>query len=382
MEQSSRLFPGRLALQQRVLPAYRAPLFDALAQRCAGGLSVFAGQPQADEQIACVDRLEVALLVGVRNRHFLSVNSPFYQCWQPGILQWMESWQPDALIVEANPRYRSTPAAVRWMHARSRPVLGWGLGAPALKGPLATWRRLARQSFLGMLDGVIAYSQRGAEEYCAAGFPASRVFVAPNAAAPRPTAPPPMRPPNFAGRPIVLYVGRLQSRKRLDNLLHACAALPAELQPRLRIVGDGPARAELEALAQSVYPQAEFTGARYGLELAELFAAADLFVLPGTGGLAVQQAMSFGLPVIVAEGDGTQDDLVRPGNGWRIPSNDLPALKAALQDALADAERLRKMGAESYRIVAEEVNLERMVEVFIEALASISSQVASGRPRS
>ena len=41
-------FPGRLALQQRVLPVYRVPFVDTLADRCDGGLSVFAGQPLAD----------------------------------------------------------------------------------------------------------------------------------------------------------------------------------------------------------------------------------------------------------------------------------------------------------------------------------------------
>jgi glycosyltransferase involved in cell wall biosynthesis len=294
---------------------------------------------------------------------------------------WLERWQPQALIVEANPRYRSTPAAVRWMHARGLPVLGWGLGAPPLHGPLAGWRRRARRRFLASLDGMIAYSQRGADEYRRTGFPAERVFVAPNAAAPRPSSPPPARPPGFMGQPQVLFVGRLQQRKRLDNLLQACAALPADLQPRLQIVGDGPARPELEALARSIYPGTEFSGARYGDELAAAFALADLFVLPGTGGLAVQQAMSFGLPVIVAEGDGTQDDLVRPGNGWQIPADDLEALKTALQAALADAGRLRRMGAESYRIVAEEANLERMVQVFINALVAISAQVTAENSR-
>ncbi len=81
--------------------------------------------------------------------------------------------------------------------------------------------------------------------------------------------------------------------------------------------------------------------------------------------------MSFGLPVIVAQGDGTQDDLVRPENGWRIPPDDLGALTEALQTALSDPARLRKMGAASYRIVAEEANLERMVAVFVQALVSI-----------
>jgi glycosyltransferase involved in cell wall biosynthesis len=100
------------------------------------------------------------------------------------------------------------------------------------------------------------------------------------------------------------------------------------------------------------------------------FAAADLFVLPGTGGLAVQQAMSHGLPVIVAKGDGTQDDLVRAENGWQIPPEDYGALVGIMREALADVSRLRKMGAESFRIVSQEINLEKMVEAFVGALNS------------
>jgi glycosyltransferase involved in cell wall biosynthesis len=142
------------------------------------------------------------------------------------------------------------------------------------------------------------------------------------------------------------------------------------LQPRLLIVGDGPARVELEDEAQQVYPAAEFTGARHGEALASLFKLADLFVLPGTGGLAVQQAMAYGLPVIVAQGDGTQDDLVRTGNGWQVPPGDLPALQACLAAALTDPTRLRQMGAESYRIARDEINIEQMVVAFIRALNS------------
>jgi glycosyltransferase involved in cell wall biosynthesis len=364
-------FPGRLALQQRVLPAYRVGFFDALAAACSGGLSVFAGQPHPGEQIAMTGRLDVAGYFPARNRHFLKVSSPFYRCWQDGLIEWLESWQPDALIVEANPRYPSTRLATRWMHDRKLPVLGWGLGAPPVSGFLAVWRRWTRLRFLGSLDGLIAYSRRGAEEYRLLGVSPNRVFVAPNAVASRPTQPPPDRPTEFQNRPVVLFVGRLQARKRLDNLLHACAALPVRLQPRLWIVGDGPARKDFEDLAEKIYPGAEFVGARYGEELEEYFKAADLFVLPGTGGLAIQQAMSFGLPVIVAEGDGTQDDLVRPENGWRVPPEDLSDLKETLNNALSDPARLRRMGKESYRIVAEEVNLETMVAVFLEALASV-----------
>ncbi|MBG0770109.1 MAG: glycosyltransferase family 4 protein, partial [Anaerolineaceae bacterium] len=141
-----------------------------------------------------------------------------------------------------------------------------------------------------------------------------------------------------------------------------------EQQPELVIVGDGPDRGRLEALAAEIYPAAVFTGALYDKDLDAQFRAADLFVLPGTGGLAIQQAMSFGLPVIAAEADGTQADLVRPANGWQVPAGDLAALSQALNEALSDPSRLRQMGAESYRIVAEEINLDKMVSVFVQAL--------------
>lgn len=72
----------------------------------------------------------------------------------------------------------------------------------------------------------------------------------------------------------------------------------------------------------------------------------------------------------MGQGDGTNDDLIRPENGWQIPPDNLPALTDTLRVALADKERLRHMGAESYRIVSEEINLENMVGVFLEALQS------------
>ncbi len=364
-------YPGRLAIQQRVLTPYRAAFFDLLAQSCNGGLSVCAGLPRPEESVAATEKLQVAHYTYLRNLHFL--RAAFYLCYQRGLLGWLADRDPDALIAEANPRYLSTPAAVRWMRRRGRPVLGWGLGAPALTPPPLHSRhgRGWRGAFLNQFDALITYSRRGADEYAALGFPADRIFVAPNAATPRPVRPMPVRPEEFGGRPNVLFVGRLQARKRIDVLLQACASLSEAIQPRLVIVGDGPERSALEALAKAVYPSAEFVGAKHGPELTPYFRAADLFILPGTGGLAVQEAMSWGLPIVMGQGDGTNDDLVRPDNGWQLSSP--MTLVDALREALSDVPRLRRMGAESYRIVSEEINLEKMVEVFVQALGSFKA---------
>jgi len=361
-------YAGKLALQQRVLPNYRAPFFELLASACKGGMSLFTGLPRPSEGITTARELQITNYKLGRNIHLFS--GSLYLCYQRGLIEWLKSWNPDALVMEANPRYLSTPSAIKWMHQRSRPVLGWGLGSPPLSGLSAGFRQIRRLSFLKQFDALIAYSQRGAEEYAALGFPTERIFVAHNSVSPPPLSPLPGRSSTFNRKPCILFVGRLQARKRIDHLLRACAEMASE--SRLVIIGDGPERKALESLSKEIYPNAEFIGARHGAELKPYFTEADLFILPGTGGLAIQEAMSYGLPVIVAQGDGTQDDLVRKENGWQIPPDNFEALVSTMQEALSDVVRLRKMGEESYRIVAQDINIEKMVETFIKALNSIT----------
>ena len=370
-------FPGKLALQQRVLPVYRAPFFDLLASACEQGMSLFTGLPHPAEGITVAKQLQITNYKLGENIHLF--NGGFYLCYQRGLINWIENCNPDALIVEANPRYLSTASAIKWMHERNKPVIGWGLGSPPLspphfvgrsKGGAARFRQTRRLSFLKQFDALIAYSQRGADEYAQLGFPGEKIFVAHNSVSPAPSSPLPSRPSTFDIRPSILFVGRLQSRKRVDLLLRACSQL--ESKPRLVIIGDGPRRASLESLAKEIYPSAEFIGARHGVELKAYFMEADLFVLSGTGGLAIQEAMSYGLPVIVAQGDGTQDDLVREENGWQIRPNDFEALVLTIKDALSNVARLRKMGEESYRIVAEEINIEKMAGTFVKALNTLT----------
>ncbi len=360
-KQSELRFHGRLGVQQRVLPVYRVPFFDLLAESC-DAMSLIAGEPRSDEGVTLADGLSNARYVKANNIHIF--RDEIYLCYQQGLISWLEDWNPDALVMEANPRYLATSAAVRWMHARGRKVIGWGLGAPRLDGMASGFRKMRREQFLSQFDALIAYSQRGADEYAALGFPQERIFVAYNSVAPAPEVRPAR--PDAPHEASIIFVGRLQARKRVDRLLRACAEM--EIKPRLVIVGDGPERARVEALAKEVYPSAQFIGTKHGSELDPWFAQADLFVLPGTGGLAVQEAMSHGLPVIVAKGDGTQDDLVRAGNGWQIPPEDYGALVSTMREALSDMPRLRRMGEESFRIVSEEINIGRMVGTFIEAL--------------
>lgn len=106
-------------------------------------------------------------------------------------------------------------------------------------------------------------------------------------------------------RPIAMYVGRVAVEKNVE------AFLRLDLPGTKVVVGDGPARAELEAR----YPAAKFVGYKYGEQLASQLAAADVFVFPSrtdTFGLVLLEAMACGVPVAAYPVTGPID-VVTPG---------------------------------------------------------------------
>lgn len=363
-------FSKRVGLQQRVIPEYRLAFLEHFGEACFGGLSVIAGEPRLDESIVTAAQIPNAEFVRTKNRHILS--GKFYLCAQTGLLTWLRTWDPEVLILEANFRYPANRRAITWMQRRNRPVIGWGLGTRKDRGFLSGFLNRLRENYLNSFDALIAYSSAGVAQFVAAGIPRDKVFLAINSILP-PIDRLPERTSWESRKPRVLYVGRLQARKRLDVLIRACAAL--ETKPELRIVGAGPEEKNLKTLANEILPDTKFPGFLQGGELVANFKSADIFVLPGTGGLAVQQAMVYGLPIVIGEGDGTQLDLVSEKNGWHITPGDIDDLVRVLNESLADGSRLKKMGEASFKIVQDRANVEKMVEVFVQAMEYATREV-------
>lgn len=115
-------------------------------------------------------------------------------------------------------------------------------------------------------------------------------------------------PKEFAGQ--FLYVGRLSPEKNLPLLLEAFRALP---KMRLTIVGAGPQEAELKAAASA---NVSFRSHVPNEEIAGIYRSHDVFILPSLGepwGLVVDEALYYGLPVIVSHNVGCHTELVRHG---------------------------------------------------------------------
>ncbi len=168
----------------------------------------------------------------------------------------------------------------------------------------------------------------------------------------------------------VIHVGRIAAEKNLPLLLRAFAAI-RERRPdaRLILVGDGPARAEL----QNTAPQHVFAGMRIGGDLAEHYASGDLFLFPSlteTYGNVVTEAMASGLAVVAFD-CAAAAELIQPGtNGVTAP----PGVSCAFVDAAAavaaDRELIARLGANARQRVAT-LDWEHINEAFAAALAQV-----------
>lgn len=150
-----------------------------------------------------------------------------------------------------------------------------------------------------------------------------------------------------ADLPLVLCVARLSREKGLDRFVDA--ARPLAGKATFVLVGDGPARADLESASGGAIL---FTGWLHGDDLARAFASADLFVLPSgteTCGQVLLEAQASGLPCVVSPA-GAARETIRPNVTGMVAASDRPeAYAAAIETLLDDAPRRASMAAAARR---------------------------------
>ncbi len=172
-----------------------------------------------------------------------------------------------------------------------------------------------------------------------------------------------------AERPLTIgIVKSLAPKYGVDLLLRAFAGLPDAC--RLLIVGDGPQRAELEALAGElgIAARTEFTGAVAHADVPALLNRLDIYVAPSrldseSFGVAVIEASACALPVVVSDAGGLPE-VVRDGEtGLVVPRDDVPALQAALQRLVLDAALRDRLGGAGRAHVARAYEWGHCVEL-------------------
>ncbi|WIV59203.1 glycosyltransferase family 4 protein [Amycolatopsis nalaikhensis] len=163
----------------------------------------------------------------------------------------------------------------------------------------------------------------------------------------------------------VLFVGRLDAEKNVDQLLRALAPLP---HVRADLVGDGTRRDELEALARElgIATRVAFHGFVSDAELVRRYAEADVFCMPGTAelqSLATMEAMAAGLPVVAADALALPHLVHHGTNGYLFEPGAITAISRWLAELAADPDARARMGQASRAIVARH-DIERALATF------------------
>lgn len=166
----------------------------------------------------------------------------------------------------------------------------------------------------------------------------------------------------------VLAVGRLMAEKGFDVLIEAVALMPAGERPELLIVGDGPDRALLEALALRRDVSAAFAGAVAPSAIGDWYRRARLVCVPSRRegfGMVAAEALAAGRPV-VATAVGAAPLFITEGvNGRLVPPDDIEALSAALTATLrSDLAASARTSAATLAPFSPEAHAAALLEIY------------------
>lgn len=348
----------RLALVVTHPIQYYVPWYRALAARSELELEVLYchrqdAQGQAAAGYGVAFDWDVPLLEGYRYRFLRNVarcpsTDRFFGCDTPELHQLLTRARYDAVLVQgwyvksylqaiAAARRAGLPCLVRGdshLHMRSSRLKRWAKYVP--------YRVLMRQFAAALAVGT--WSRAYFRHY---GIPAARIHLAPHSVdnayfglqAERARAKRAELRARFglsAAATVLLFVGRLIPRKRVADVIEAVARVPHR-RFELLLVGDGPLRGALQALAEARGVALRCAGFLNQSELPSAYAVADLLILPGgeaeTWGLVVNEAMAAGLPALVSDQVGAGPDLVRPGQTGAIHRHGDVAELAQILDA-------------------------------------------------
>jgi glycosyltransferase involved in cell wall biosynthesis len=174
------------------------------------------------------------------------------------------------------------------------------------------------------------------------------------------------RPSRRGGPQTLVTVAHLVARKRHADVLRALAVLtPRHPTLRYEIVGDGPERPALEALAErlGVHERVDFHGQLAPEQAVAQARQCTLFVMPSTEeafGVAYVEAMAGGVPAIGCRGEPGPEEIAAAGDGLvLVPPGDIERLTQRIDELLSDSHRLHEARQRARATVASSFTWER-----------------------
>lgn len=342
----------RIGVVSAIPTPYRDPFWNAVAAEPDTSLHVYycaAVSPDRPWLPSWPMRYNHEVLNGINI--FAPFSSRGFSYWNPDINTRLEAGRHDALLIGGY-NYPTMLAAVRF--ARRKGIPYFLMSESHLNEPRTRWRRVFKRPIVKWVvrgaAGCFPTGKWAADYLIHYGAKADRLCFLPNVpdvdfldrkswelAAVRSEV---REQLGLGATTTVLFLGRLVDFKRVDLLIEAFAKVDRNIAARLAIVGDGLERSRLERLASrlGIADRVLFKGFIEPEQVPQWYAAADLMVLPSVGetwSVAVVEALASALPVVTTDTVGAAaDTITNPVVGTIVPSNDVDALAAAIQERL------------------------------------------------
>lgn len=361
---TSRVRGTSVALVQSALGDYRAGFLNDLHARLGSRLTIAAGDSHFDESVTLLTSAQAGIHP-LKNVYILGRRA----LWQRRAVS--VGVAADVAIVEFNPRIVSAWVTLLIRYALRRRSLLWGHAFPR-HGPRGLGMHL-RRLMLALAGTLVVYTEAEVAALGARGWRA-RVIAAPNAVFPIAAMEPATSVPEG-----FIYVGRLAPEKKPQLMIEAFSAAAPRLgrDRLLTIVGDGPMREELAALArdlgvsEAVIFRGHVSDAR---ELRALYGRALASLSPGYVGLALTQSLGFGVPMIVARDEPHAPEIEAARDGWNVvfaDSDSVGSLSLALIEFSTDRDRWLAMRTSIARD-ARRYSTEAMAAAFMTAIDGVT----------
>jgi glycosyltransferase involved in cell wall biosynthesis len=295
----------------------------------------------------------------------------------PSLFRHLVKLNPDVIVTEGESNMPNNILIYLYSFIYKKKVVWWSLGlVPGIKESF--FQRMYKpimKLFLRRSAYILGYSEY-TKKYYSQYVNHNKIFVANNCLdnesidkeiiSYRSEASELKNSKEFMDKFVILYVGGFVRSKQVDKLIRAYNAVKINYPDiALVIVGEGVLHKELHSLVNKLGVQDIIFTGQIIKEVSKYFLLADLFVLPGVGGLSIHHAMIHSLPVISASADGTERDLIKENeNGFILKTDTVQELTDYITKFLEDKTLAKRFGDKSREIVNTKINMRNMIGTF------------------
>jgi glycosyltransferase involved in cell wall biosynthesis len=311
---------------------------------------------------------------------------PYTLRYNKGLFRAIRQYMPDLVILQSISGNYSNRAIVNWAKRKGVKIIYWTCGyEPGLaKGFLLKLKYFFATPFFRKANFHLTYSTTASKYTEQMGIDASIIKTCYNGIELDPLQENESQimkngleirsKYNLDNYTTFLYVGALTEPKRPGLLVDAFVTLFERYKNiKLLIIGEGPEKEKILTKLKAIDNENICYLGRIVDSVDDYFAACDCFVLPGIGGLALNQGMFWRKVCIVSTADGTEDDLIIDGKtGFRFITDDKLSLAKAMEKRIMmSAEDALKMGNTARELIINRSNVNQMVNTFHNTIIDI-----------